>query len=177
MPPRTSRLNLPPLLGLAQPAINWWYVGSLVDLWFTPIALATAYYLIPKIVGRPIYSEKLGAFRFLGSRALRRMDWMTHLIGGPLPAWMITASIVAKMLMLIPVLAVGSKFSSDHERRFRRVCAKIFALRFVVTGAVVYTAYSFVGSIISTRSIAQFTQFTFVTADPQSSSAYLASTA
>jgi cytochrome c oxidase cbb3-type subunit 1 len=37
------------------------------------------------------------------------------------------------------------------------------ALRFVVTGTVVYTAFSLAGSVISTRSIAQFTQFTFVT--------------
>ena len=37
------------------------------------------------------------------------------------------------------------------------------ALRFVLTGAMIYTAYSFEGSIISARSIAQFTQFTFVT--------------
>jgi cytochrome c oxidase cbb3-type subunit I len=52
-------LEIVPAPGAAQPAINWWYVGSLVDLWLTPIALGTAYYLIPKIVGRPIYSDRL----------------------------------------------------------------------------------------------------------------------
>jgi cytochrome c oxidase cbb3-type subunit 1 len=87
---------------------------------------------------------------------------MTHLIGGPLPAWMITASIVAKMLMLIPVLAVGANFHLTMKGHFGGLRDN-HALRFIVTGTVIYTAYAFAGSIISTRSIAQFTQFTFVT--------------
>ena len=37
------------------------------------------------------------------------------------------------------------------------------ALRFVVTGAVDLHRLRFCGSVISARSIAQFTQFTFVT--------------
>ncbi|MBV8143305.1 MAG: hypothetical protein JOZ60_14795, partial [Verrucomicrobia bacterium] len=32
-------LDIVPAPGAAQPAVNWWYAGSLVDLWFTPIAL------------------------------------------------------------------------------------------------------------------------------------------
>jgi cytochrome c oxidase cbb3-type subunit I len=155
-------LGSAPAPGAAQPAINWWYVGSLVDLWFTPLALAAAYYLIPKIIERPIYSEKLALLSFWGLALFGGWTGLTYLIGGPLPAWMVTASIVAKVLMLVPVLATAVNFhltlkghlGGSHEN---------LALRFVVTGAVVYTAYSFVGSIISARSIAEFTQFTFVT--------------
>ena len=87
---------------------------------------------------------------------------MTHLIGGPLPAWMVTASIVAKVLMLIPVLAAAANFHLTMKGHFEGLRENL-ALRFIVTGAVIYTAYAFVGSIISARSIAQFTQFTFVT--------------
>jgi cytochrome c oxidase cbb3-type subunit 1 len=155
-------LDIAPAPGASQPAINWWYVGSLVDLWLTPIALATAYYLIPKIVGRPIYSYKLALLGFWGLALFGGWTGMTHLIGGPFSAWMITASIVAKVLMLIPVLAVAANFHLTMKGDSGGLNEK-FALRFVVTGAVVYTAYSFEGSVISARSIAQFTQFTFVT--------------
>jgi cytochrome c oxidase cbb3-type subunit 1 len=155
-------LDIAPAPGAAQPAINWWYAGSLVDLWFTPIALAAAYYLIPKIVGRPIYSDKLALLGFWGLALFGGWTGMTHLIGGPLPAWMITASIVAKVLMLIPVLAVAANFHLTMKGDFSSL-RENFALRFVVTGAWIYTAYYFEGSIISARSIAQFTQFTFVT--------------
>jgi cytochrome c oxidase cbb3-type subunit I len=155
-------LDIAPAPGAAQPAINWWYVGSLVDLWLTPIALAAAYYLIPKIVGRPIYSYKLALLGFWGLALFGGWTGITHLIGGPFPAWMITASIVAKVLMLIPVLAIAANFHLTMKGDFGGLREKL-ALRFVVTGAVVYTVYCFEGSVISARSIAQFTQFTFVT--------------
>jgi cytochrome c oxidase cbb3-type subunit 1 len=87
---------------------------------------------------------------------------LTQLIGGPLPAWMITASIVAKILMLIPTLAVGVNLYLTMKDDFDRVRENL-ALRFIVSGAVVYTIYALIGGIISTRSIAQFTEFTFVT--------------
>jgi cytochrome c oxidase cbb3-type subunit 1 len=156
-------LGIAPAPGVAQPAINWWYIGSLGDLWFTPIALATAYYLIPKIIGRPIYSEKLALLGFWGLALFGGWTGLTYVIGGPLPAWMVTASIVSKVLMLIPVLATAVNFHLTLKGDLGGSRGDL-ALRFVITGAVIYTAYSFVGSIISARSIAEFTQFTFVTA-------------
>jgi len=161
-PTANIALGIAPAPGAAQPAINWWYVGSLVDLWLTPIALAVAYYLIPKIVGRPIHSYSLALMGFWGLALFGGWTGMTHIIGGPLPAWMVTASIVAKVLMLIPVLAAAVNFHLTMKGNFGGLRDDL-ALRFVVTGAVIYTVYSFVGSIISVRSIAQFTQFTFVT--------------
>jgi len=155
-------LGVTPAPGAAQPAINWWYVGSLIDLWLTPIALAIAYYLIPKIVGRPIYSYRLALIGFWGLALFGGWTGLTHIIGGPLPAWMFTASIMAKVLMLIPVLATGVNFHRTMKGNFGGLRDNLI-LRFIVTGALIYTVYSFVGSILSARSIAQFTQFTFVT--------------
>jgi cytochrome c oxidase cbb3-type subunit 1 len=155
-------LNFTSAPGPAQPAINWWYAGSLIDLWLTPIALGTAYYLIPKLVGRPIYSYKLALFGFWSLAFLGGWTGLTHLIGGPLPAWMITASIVARMLMILPVLAVATNFHLTLKGKFEDLNLNP-ALRFVVIGTMIYTAYGIAGSLISTRTIAQVTQFTFVT--------------
>ncbi|MBV9642098.1 MAG: cbb3-type cytochrome c oxidase subunit I [Verrucomicrobia bacterium] len=156
-------LSLAPAPGVTQPAIAWWYAGSLVDLWLTPIALAVAYYLIPKFAGRSIYSYKLALLSFWGLALFGGWTGMTHLIGGPLPVWMITASIVAKVLMLIPVLAVAANFHRTMESDYGGLRDNL-PFRFVVIGAMVYTAYSIEGSIISIRSVAQVTQFTLVTA-------------
>src|ERR1700730_2813227 len=155
-------LNIASAPGPAQPAIVWWYIGSLVDLWLTPIALATAYYLIPKLAGRPIHSYKLALFGFWSLALLGGWTGMTHLIGGPLPAWMITASIVARMLMILPVLAVAANFHLTIKGKLEDQNWNP-ALRFVVIGAMAYTAYGFEGSLISTRTIGQITQFTLVT--------------
>jgi cytochrome c oxidase cbb3-type subunit 1 len=155
-------LNIASAPGPAQPAIDWWYIGSLIDLWLTPIALATAYYLIPKLAGRPIHSYKLALFGFWSLALLGGWTGMTHLIGGPLPAWMITASIVARMLMILPILAVAANFHLTIKGKLEDLNWNP-ALRFVVIGAMAYTAYGFEGSLISTRTIGQITQFTFVT--------------
>jgi cytochrome c oxidase cbb3-type subunit 1 len=155
-------LEIAPAPGVAQAAINWWYVGALVQLWLTPVALAAAYYLIPVISGRPIYSYKLALLGFWGLALFGGWTGMTHVIGGPFPAWTVTASIVAKVLLMVPVLAVAANFHLTMKGHLGLLRDHL-ALRFVVTGTVVYTAFSLAGSIISTRSIAQFTQFTFVT--------------
>ena len=48
-----------PVRGVVQSIVSHWFNASFLNLWFTPIALAVAYYLIPKILGRPIYSYSL----------------------------------------------------------------------------------------------------------------------
>jgi cytochrome c oxidase cbb3-type subunit 1 len=155
-------LEIAPAPGVAQAAINWWYVGALVQLWLTPVALGTAYYLIPVISGRPIYSYKLALLGFWGLALFGGWTGMTHVIGGPFPAWIVTASIVAKVLLMIPVFAVAANFHLSMKGHFGMLRDHL-PLRFVLTGTVVYTAFSLAGSVLSTRSIAQFTQFTFVT--------------
>jgi len=155
-------LSAPAAPGPAQPAINFWYIGSLMDLWLTPIALAAAFYLIPKIVEKPIYSEKLAFLGFGGLAIFGGWTGLTHIIGGPLPAWMITAAIVARVLMLIPVLAVAANFHLTMKGAFEDLRDDA-VLRFITTGAMIYTAYAVEGSLISLRSVARFTQFTFVT--------------
>lgn len=152
----------PPVPGAAQPAINWWYAGGLFDLWLTPIALGAAFYLIPKIVERPIYSERLALMGFWGLALLGGWTGMTHIIGAPLPAWMITAGIVARVLMLIPVFAIAVNFHRTMKGSFEGL-RDDYALRFISTGAMIYTVYAVEGSIVSLRSVAQFTQFTLVT--------------
>src|SRR5437660_574239 len=34
--------------------VNWWYANNLLFLWFGSLALGTAYYMIPKVIGRPV---------------------------------------------------------------------------------------------------------------------------
>ncbi|MFN9938811.1 MAG: cbb3-type cytochrome c oxidase subunit I [bacterium] len=57
-------LNFEPIQGGAQGAVNWWYGHNALGLWFTPIGLAAAYYLIPKVLGRPIHSYYLSILGF-----------------------------------------------------------------------------------------------------------------
>ena len=56
--------NLPIFSGVEQAAVNWWFGHNALGLWITPMSLAGAYYLIPKVLGRPVHSYNLSLVGF-----------------------------------------------------------------------------------------------------------------
>lgn len=155
--------NIPGLhFGVEQALVNWWYAHNALGLWFTPISLAAAYYLIPKIIGRPIYSYQLSLLGFWSLGLFYSQVGVHHLIGGPVPTWVTTLSIVTSVSMVIPVLAVAI---NHHFTAYKHLQALKHSpvLRFIVTGAMMYTAASFQGSMESLRSINTVTHFTHYT--------------
>jgi hypothetical protein len=81
-------------------AIAAWFWGSLIWLWLVPLALAIVYYLVPRIARRPVraYPSSVLAFWFL--IFLGGWTGTRHLIGGPIPAWMVSAGVAAGIMML-----------------------------------------------------------------------------
>ena len=43
-----------PVQGVLQAAVSWWFANNLLFLWLGAIGLGTAYYMIPKVIGRPV---------------------------------------------------------------------------------------------------------------------------
>jgi len=84
---------------------------------------------------------------------------MQRLIDGPFPAWMITASIAAAILTIIPVATVGLNHHMTMRNHFPLMRYSP-TLRFTVFGAIAYTAFSIVGVVISLRSMARIVHFT-----------------
>jgi cytochrome c oxidase cbb3-type subunit I len=151
-----------PIQGSAQGAVNWWYAHNVLGLWFTPIGLASAYYMIPKVIGRPIHSYYLSILGFWSLALFYSWNGMHHLIGGPFPAWMISASVVASVMMFIPVITVAINHHMTMRGNFGALTWSP-TLRFTVFGAMTYTLVSFQGStmaIPSLNTITHFTQYT-----------------
>ncbi len=152
-------LFVTPVQGVMQAAVNWWFANNLLFLWFGAIALGTAYYMIPKVIGRPVYSYHLAAIGFWTYAFFASWTGMQRLVDGPFPAWMITASIAAAILTIIPVATVGL----NHHMTMRGYFSLMRyspTLRFTVFGAIAYTIFSLVGVLISLRSIASYVHFT-----------------
>jgi cytochrome c oxidase cbb3-type subunit I len=156
-----SQTSIGPAPGVAQGAIHAWYEKVLFGLWLAPIALAAAYYFIPRFVGKPVYSRKLALLGFWAWIPCVAFGGMTVFIGGPFPAWMITMGIVATVLALIPVLAVAVNFHMT-TRWGTEVRGSSLVFRFVTLGAMMYTFYGFEAAANSLRSIDPFTGFTLV---------------
>ncbi|MDB6137582.1 MAG: rane protein [Verrucomicrobiaceae bacterium] len=151
-----------PVAAPAQPPINWWYAHNVLGLWFTPVCLAAAYYLIPKVLGRPIHSYYLSIVGFWSLAFFYAWNGMHHLIGGPYPGWLISVSIVASLMMFIPVITVAVNHHSTVWGSFRMVKSSP-TLRFVVFAAMCYTLVSIQGSLMAVRSLNHVTHFTHYT--------------
>ncbi len=155
-------LNFEPIQGGAQGAVNWWYGHNALGLWFTPIGLATAYYLIPKVLGRPIHSYYLSILGFWTLALFYSWNGMHHLIGGPFPSWLVSASVVASVMMFIPVITTAI----NHHMTVRGNFAALQwspTLRFTVFGAMCYTLASLQGSTMAIPSLNVITHFTHYT--------------
>src|SRR5436305_640797 len=151
-----------PVQGVLQSAIGWWYSNNLLFLWFGAIALGSAYYMIPKVIGRPVYSYHLATIGFWTYALFSSWTGMQRLVDGPFPAWMITASIAATILTIIPVATVGLNHHMTMQGYFP-VIRYSPTLRFTVFGAMSYTVFSLVGILISLRSTARYFHFTQAT--------------
>ncbi len=95
-----------PVRGVVQASVAWWFAGNLLNVWLTLAGLASTFYVLPKLTGRPLQSHYLALFAF----------WTLILFGtwtgipahAALPAWMPTLSGAASVMLLIPVLAVAT---------------------------------------------------------------------
>jgi cytochrome c oxidase cbb3-type subunit I len=156
-----TMLFIVPVQGVLQAAVNWWYANNLLFLWFGSLALGTAYYMIPKVIGRPVYSYHLAAIGFWTYAFFGSWTGMQRLVDGPFPAWMITASIAAMILSMIPVATVGLNHHMTMRGYFPLMRYSP-TLRFTVFGAMAYTVFSVLGVVISLRSFARYLQFSEV---------------
>ncbi len=148
--------------GVQQATMNWWYGHNALGLWFTPLALAASYYFIPKVLGKPIYSYNLSLLGFWSLAFFYSQVGGHHLIGGPVPSWLVTISIVQSMMMVVPVFAVAINQHLTVVGNFRALLYSP-TLRFIVLGAMFYTAASVQGSLEALRSVNTVTHFTHYT--------------
>lgn len=142
------------------PATASWYAGNLTFLWFVPVGLASAYFIIPKITGQAIHSYHLAKLAFWTLIALGGWTGMQDLLGGPLPSWMPAIAGGAQILLLVPVIAVGINHYRTVQGAHKLVQFSP-TLRFTFFGAVGYTAASVVMAVLSSATLGKFSQFSF----------------
>lgn len=148
--------------GIEHATMNWWYGHNVLGYFFTPMALAAVYYFVPKVIGNPIQSYDLSLLGFWTLAFFYGQVGAHHLIGGPVPSWLVTLSIVQSVMMVIPVIA----FSVNQHQTMRGhfgALAHSQVLRFMLFGAMMYTVASLQGSLQALRFINNTTHFTHFT--------------
>ncbi len=146
--------------GVVQAIVNAWYAQNLINLWFVALGLGAIYYLVPKVVGRPIYSYSLASVGFWTFAIFSVWTGGQRLTGAPVPVWVVTVGIVAAILLLIPVATVTANYFMTLNGRFNLVYHSP-TIRFVFFGAIAYTFANLLFVIGSFRSVGFVTQFSW----------------
>ena len=144
-------------------ATDSWFTSNLILLYFVPVGLGSVYYLLPKVLGRPVHSYQLALIGFWMLAAISGWTGMQKLVGGPIPAWMPAVSAAATVLLLVPVgvVALNHHLTSGG---FLALVAVSPTIRFTVFGAMAYTVMSLTLAGMSLLSVSKVTQFTFASA-------------
>ncbi|HUR57089.1 MAG TPA: cbb3-type cytochrome c oxidase subunit I, partial [Opitutaceae bacterium] len=145
-----------PVRGVALAIASSWYAQSVWTLWHAPLALAGAYYIVPKVSGRALPSYDFAGLGFWALIFVGGWSGGRHLIGGPVPAWIATMAVAATALLLGHYLVVMLNLRSALGTAGT-------AVKFIRFGLGAYILGGFLDAITAFRSVAIFTQFTLVT--------------
>ncbi|HTH47033.1 MAG TPA: cbb3-type cytochrome c oxidase subunit I [Candidatus Limnocylindria bacterium] len=96
-----------PARGVVQAIIAGWFGQGVELLWLAPLALASLYHFIPESTGGTVRSPALAPLGFWSWVIFASWMGAVSLVGGPLPAWVITVSVAACVLLLIPVTLIS----------------------------------------------------------------------
>ena len=144
---------------LMKTAISEWYRGSLLFLFFAPVAIACAYYLAPKVSGRPIYSYHLALFGFWSLMFIGPWTGFQKLAGAPIPGFLPYVGAAATILFLIPALAVAVNIVRTVLDDDTGSVANSPSLRFILGGMVAMLLMGVSGLCLNTTGALKATQF------------------
>lgn len=150
---------MPNIAGVMQAVVEANFAQNLFGLWFGALGLGIIYYLIPKVLGRPVYSHSLASIGFWSYAFLFAWTGAIRLVGGPLPAWQITISIAASILLLIPIACVTCNYLLTLKGNFHQVNHSP-TIRFSIFAAIAWTLSGVAMVFTSLRSVSKVVHFT-----------------
>ncbi len=116
--------------GMTDNIVNYFYVHNLFNSWFTTAGLGLAFYLLPKLTDRPLYSHRLALWGLWSV-----WTGQHHQLYSPSPQWLQTLTVVFSILAAVPTIAFMVNFFMTMRTRWSRAAHDV-ALRFFVTGAI-----------------------------------------
>lgn len=144
-----------PLRGTLQAIAAGWYAQSLWACWLAPMALAAAYYVVPKVAGRVLPSYDFAPLGFWTLIFVGTWTGGRHLVGGPVPAWIATIAVVACAMLLFHYMVVTLNLRGA-------IGAGGTAIKFVRFGLIAYVLTGVLDALTAFRGVAVETQFTFI---------------
>ena len=148
-----------PVRGVLQASIAWWYAHNFSAIFLGFAGLASIFYFIPKLMGRPLHSHYLAALAFWTLALFG--SWGGIPGGAPLPSWIISMGVVGTVLTAVPILAVALNFYHTVRRDLHALDSHL-TLRFTYVALVFWLlagAQQIVGVLPNVSALTDYTWF------------------
>lgn len=145
--------------GISQTIVQGYYMHQGVGMWFTPMVLGLTYYMLPKLLNRPIYSYALGILAFWTQLLFYTMIGSHHFVFAPIPWWLQTVAIIFSVGMVVPVVAGTANFALTMRGSMSRIL-RSYTLPFMAVGIAYYCLGSLQGTAEAMRSANLYWHFT-----------------
>jgi cytochrome c oxidase cbb3-type subunit 1/cytochrome c oxidase cbb3-type subunit I/II len=146
------------LVGIPDAIILWFYGHNILGLLLTPLAIAVAYYVIPRACRAPLYSHTLSLIGFWGLIVVYTHIGTHHLLQVPVPTWLKVVAIVDSIGMVIPVMVFLINIWYTAKGKLGEIHADVGA-KFIFTGTIMYFFVSIQGSLMSLPQVQKVTHF------------------
>ncbi len=148
-----------PVNGVLQASIDWWYAHNLSEVVFGFAGLASSFYFVPKLLGRPLHSRQLAALAFWTLVVFG--SWGGIPDGAPLPSWIASLGVAGTVLTAVPMLAIAINFFQTARHNLNTLDANP-TLRFTYVGLLflfIAAAQQIVGALPNVSAITSLTWF------------------
>jgi len=149
-----------PVRGVVQSVVTAWYRGVLLEVCLGAGGLAALFYFVPKLAGHPLHSRSLAALSFWVLVLVGGWTGCVHLLGGPVPAWMISVGTVAMGLLLANVVAVGLNAWRTVSQPGQPIRWPGLGLGYMALSVGCYVLAGIEGAVLANRSVSALTRFT-----------------
>ena len=147
------------IFGMPDAVIHWFYGHNVLGLLMTPLAVAAAYYVIPRAARVPLYSHTLSQIGFWSILIMYTHIGTHHLLQAPAPTWLKLISVVDSIAMTIPVATVLVNLWMTAQGRIGKLTQDP-AARFVFVGTILYLVVCIQGPFQSLPIVQRITHFT-----------------
>jgi cbb3-type cytochrome c oxidase subunit I len=145
--------------GMPDAILAWFYGHNILGFFFTPLAVALAYYIVPIVSRAPLYSHTLSLIGFWSILMMYSHIGTHHLLQAPAPTWLKVVAITGSVGMLVPVMTVLINLWLTMKGRLGNIHSHIGG-KFVFAGSVWYLLTCLQGPLQSLPYVQQLTHFT-----------------
>jgi cytochrome c oxidase cbb3-type subunit 1 len=145
--------------GVVDAMVQWWYGHNAVGFFLTAGFLGMMYYIVPKQVGKPIYSYRLSIVHFWALISIYMWAGPHHLHYTTLPDWAQSLGMVFSLILLAPSwggMINGFMTMSGAWHRLRTDPV----MKFLVVSLSFYGMSTFEGPMMSIKTVNALSHYT-----------------